>query len=80
MGGCRSRVTEMTFFDLVGLTLIQSVSRLRVIVTLDLVHLSNDECSLFLLVVWLGQSTQKANCVIIKIISNTQPEDVKSLS
>lgn len=45
----------MTFFDLVGLTLIQSVSHLRVIVTVDLVPLSSDECSLFFRVIWLGK-------------------------
>lgn len=58
--GCQNHATEMTFFDLAGLALIQSVSHLRVIFTVNMVYFSNDECLLFFFpMVWLGQSTHR---------------------
>lgn len=73
MCGCQNHATEITFFDLVGLALIQSVSHLRVIFTVNMVYFSNDECLLFFSPHGLARAkyTQKANCIIIKIISYT---------
>lgn len=77
---CWSHATAINFFHLVSLTLIGLVSHLS--------DLHRGQGTFFkpwvFTIIFHGLAgakyTQKANCIIIKIVSYTQPEDVKSVS